>query len=332
MQLVAYYIELVAKLVGALVALVTFLKVASDLYSKYKNGLEFGLWFDHRRKVKGLKYLSVFQKRSALGLRTEISKSVRQQLTREIAKDVIHSYSIDRRVSRFSRSTRDQLGIVFSLLGLFGLVVTSAVLRKITNVTPAKQELINSITIMLSFWIAAILCALALQLIVLVWRLVDDYKSTSELIRFQVVRVPLDSIPYCVEKDKDYIFLDATIRERYQVPFMGKVDRVQMLLDHGVVTDGDVALKKSEGKQIKSDDYEEVAGKLVDSFLATTLEPGSEPVCFVFSQAGITAASVTHLLWNRGLQAFYIGQTDGYQSEVRETIREIRMLRESGLI
>ena len=105
-----------------------------------------------------------------------------------------------------------------------------------------------------------------------------------------------------------------------------------MLLDHGVATDGGVALKKSEGKQIKADDYEEVAGKLVDSFLAITLEPGSEPVCFVFSQAGITAAYVAHLLWSRGLQAFYIGQTNGYQSEVRETIREIRILRESGLI
>ena len=176
------------------------------------------------------------------------------------------------------------------------------------------------------------LCVLALQLIVLVWRLVDDHKSTSELIRLQVVQVPLDSIPYCLEKDKDYIFLDATIRERYQVPFMGAEDRVQMLLDHGVATDGDVALKKSEGKQIKADDYEEVAGKLVDSFLAKTLEPGCEPVCFVFSQAGITAAYVAHLLWSRGLQAFYIGQTNGYQSEVRETIREIRMLRESGLL
>lgn len=185
---------------------------------------------------------------------------------------------------------------------------------------------------MLSFWVVVVLCLLALQLIVLVWRLVDDCKSTSELIRFQLVQGPLDSIPYCVEKDKGYIFLDATIRERYQVPFMGAEDRVQMLLDHGVAADGGLALKKSEAKQVKSDDYDEVAGKLVDSFLAQTLEHGSEPVCFVFSQAGITAASVTHLLWNRGLQAFYIGETNGYQSEVRETIREIRMLRESGLI
>ena len=326
------WIDYAAKGVGALVALVTLLKVGSGLYTKFKNGSEFGLWFGRRRKVEGLKYLSVFQKRSALGSRTEISNSVRQQLTREIAKDVIHSYCIGRRVSRISRSSRDQLGIVFSVFGLFGIVVACAVLRKITNVAPAKQELINSIIIMLSFWVVAILCVLALQLIVLAWRLVDDYKSTSELIRFQVVQVPLDSIPYCVEKDKEYIFLDATIRERYQVPFMGTEDRVQMLLDHGVVTDGEVALKKSEGKQMKADDYKQVVDKLVDSFLARTLKNGSEPVCFVFSQAGITAAFVTHLLWSRGLQAFYIGQTNGYQSEVREAIREIRMLRESGLL
>ena len=326
------WLDLIATVVGIAVAIFTLGKYVSDFYKTMKNGGDLKSWFSCGRKVKGLKYLNVFQKRSALGSRTEKLNSVRQQLTREIAKDVIHSYSIDRRVSRISRSSRDQLGIILSLFALFGIVAASEVLRKVTNVTPAKQELINSITIMLSFWIVAILCALALQLIVLVWRLADDCKSTSELIRFKLVQVPLDSIPYCVEKDKDYIFLDATIRERYQVPFMGKVDRVQMLLDHGVATDGDVALKKSEAKQVNSDDYDEVAGNLVDSFLAQTSEHGSEPVCFVFSQAGITAASVTHLLWNRGLQAFYIGQTNGYQSEVRETIREIRMLRESGLI
>lgn len=326
------WLDLIAAVVGIAVAIFTLGKYVSDLYQAMKNGGDLKIWFSYGRKVKGLKYLTVFQKRSVLGSRTEISNSVRHQLTREIAKDVIHSYCIGRRVSRISRSSRDQLAIVFSVFGLLGIVVASAVLRKITNVAPAKQELINSIIIMLSFWVVAILCVLALQLIVLVWRFVDDCKSTSELIRFQVVQVPLDSIQYCVEKDKDYIFLDATIRERYQVPFMSTEDRVQMLLDHGVATDGEVALKKSEGKQIKADDYKQVVDKLIDSFLAKTQENGSEPVCFVFSQAGITAAFVTHLLWSRGLQAFYIGQTNGYQSEVRETIREIRMLRESGLL
>lgn len=326
------WLDLIATVVGIAVATLTLEKYVSDLYKAMKNGGDLKSGFSYGRKVKGLKYLSVFQKRSALGSRTEISNSVRQQLMREIAKDIIHSYCIDRRVSRISRSSRDQLGIVFSVFGLIGIVVASAVLRKTTNVSPAKQELINSMIIMLSFWVVAILCVLALQLIVLVWRLVDDWKSTSELIRFQVVQVPLDSIPYCVEKDKDYIFLDATIRERYQVPFMGMEDHVEMLLDHGVVTDGEVALKKSEGKQMKADDYKQVADKLVDSFLVRTLEHGSEPVYFVFSQTGITAAYVAHLLWSRGLQAFYIGQTNGYQSDVRETIREVRILRESGLI
>ena len=210
------WLDLVATVVGIAVAIFTLGKYVNDLYKAMKNGGDLKSWFSYGRKVKGLKYLRVFQKRSALGSRTEISNSVKQQLTREIAKDVIHSYCIGRRVSRISRSSRDQLGIVFSVFGLFGIVVASAVLRKITNVAPAKQELINSVIIMLSFWIVAMLCVLALQLIVLVWRLVDDHKSTSELIRLQVVQVPLNSIPYCVEKDKDYIFLDATIRGRCQ--------------------------------------------------------------------------------------------------------------------
>lgn len=212
------WLDVIATVFGTAVAIVTLVKFAIDFYKAMKNGADLMQRFSYGRKVKGLKYLTVFQKRGVLGSRTEISNSVRHQLTREIAKDVIHSYCIGRRVSRISRSSRDQLAIVFSVFGLLGIVVASAVLRKITNVSPAKQELINSIITMLSFWVVATLCVLALQLIVLVWRLVDDCKSTSELIRFQVVQVPLDSIQYCVEKDKDYIFLDATIRERYQVP------------------------------------------------------------------------------------------------------------------
>ena len=105
-----------------------------------------------------------------------------------------------------------------------------------------------------------------------------------------------------------------------------------MLLDQGAITNEIAFLKKSEAKQIKADNYEEVAAQLVDSFLAKTLEHGSEPVCFVFSQAGITAVLVTQLLRSKGLRAFYIGATNGYESEVREAIREIRILRESGLI
>lgn len=82
------WIDYVAKGVGALVALGTLLKVGSELYAKFKNGSEFGLWFGRRRKVKGLKYVSTFQKCGALSSRNEISNSVKQQLTSEIARDV----------------------------------------------------------------------------------------------------------------------------------------------------------------------------------------------------------------------------------------------------
>ena len=153
-----------------------------------------------------------------------------------------------------------------------------------------------------------------------------------ETSRLNVVQVPIESIPYCVEKDKDYIFVDATIRKRYQVPFMGSADGVQMLLDHGVAIDEVATLEKSEAKQIKADGYDQVAGQLVDSFLSKASIRDNESVFFVFSQAGITAVLVTQLLRSKGLRAFYIGATNGYESEIRETIREIRILRDSGLI
>lgn len=326
------WIDYIAKGVGVLVALGTLIKVGSELYSKFKHGSEFEFWFGRRRKVKGLKYVSIFQKRGALSSRNRILKSVRQQLTREIARDVVRSYSLEQRASRFSRSTRDEVRILVTFLFLFVALICIAALSKITEATAAQQEFIDASKYMLWWCVAGILVMSLLQVIIALSRSCDEFRSVTEASRLDVVQVPLDSIPYCVEKENDYIFVDATIRKRYQVPFLGKSDGVQMLLDHDVTTDGEVALKTSEAKQCKADDYEEVAGKLVDSFLSKTSEHGSEPVCFVFSQAGITSVRVTKLLRNKGLRAFYIGATNGYESEVRETIREIRILRDSGLI
>lgn len=324
--------DYVVKGLGALVALGTFAKLVIEIYKVIKNGFDFKNWFSYRRKVKGLKYLRIFQKRGALGFRNETSNTVRQQLTREIAKDIVHSYSLKKRVSRFTRSTRDQVRIIVTCFFGFCALICITALEKVAEATPAQQEFIDAAKYMLWWCVGGFLAISILQLIIAWSRACEEFRSMVETSRLNVVQVPIESIPYCVEKDKDYIFVDATIRKRYQVPFMGRADSVQMLLDHGAVTEGEVALKKSEAKQIKADNYDQVASQLVDLFLAKTLEHGSEPVCFVFSQAGITAVLVTQLLRSKGLQAFYIGQTNGYQSEVRETIREIRILRESGLI
>ena len=326
------WIDYVKDAIGVLVGFGALWNLGSKFYAKFKNGSEFRFWFGRRRKVKGLKYVSIFQKRGALSSRNEISNSVRQQLTREIAKDIVRSYSLEKHASRFSRSTRDEVRLLVTFFFLFVALICIAALSKITEATAAQQEFIDDAKYMLWWCVAGILIMSLLQVIMALSRARDEFRSMTEASRLDVVQAPLESIPYCVEKDKDYIFVDATIRKRYQVPFMGSADGVQMLLDHGVAIDEVATLEKSEAKQVKSGDYDEVAGQLVDSFLAKTLEHGSEPVYFVFSQAGITAVLVTQLLRHKGLRAFYIGATNGYESEVRETIREIRILRESGLI
>ena len=326
------WIDYVKDAIGVLVGFSALWNLGSKLYAKLKNGSEFRFWFGRRRKVKGLKYVSIFQKRGALSSRNEISNSVRQQLMREIAKDIVRSYSLEKRASRFSRSTRDEVRLLVTFFFLFVALICIAALSKITETTAAQQEFIDDAKYMLWWCVAGILIMSLLQVIMALSRARDEFRSMTEASRLDVVQAPLESIPYCVEKDRDYIFVDATIRSRYQVPFMGKADGVQMLLDHGSVIEEEVALKRSEAKQVKSDDYDEMAGKLVDSFLSKTSEHGSEPVCIVFSQAGITAVLVTQLLRRKELRAFYIGATNGYESEVREAIREIRILRESGLI
>ena len=326
------WFELIAKAIGLIATIFSTYKVFSKYIKKNTNSIDFQMRFGVGRNVKGLGCMRFFRRPGALSSRNEISNIVKQQLTHEIAKDVIHAYSIERRSHRFSRDTRDFVSLIVSMLILSLLVTVVVGLSNISDISPAKQPFASFTVFMLCACSCAFFGYVALQFCFVFIRMLDEGSSSAAAQKAQLVRVPLESIPYCVEKENNYIFVDATIRERYQVPFMGKADGVQMLLDHDVTTEVEAAWKTSEAKQSKADDYEEVARTLVESFLSKTLEYGSEPVCFVFSQAGITAVLVTQLLRHKGLRAFCIGATNGYESEVREAIREIRILRESGLI
>lgn len=273
-----------------------------------------------------------FRRPGALSSRDEVSHLVEKQLTREIAKDIVHAYSIERRSHRFSRDIRDFVSLMVTMFIISILVTAFVALSNVSGISPTKQLFVSFAIFMLCVCICVFFGFVALQLYFVLIRMLDEVSSLAAAQKAQLVQVPLESIPYCVEKESGYIFVDATIRECHQVPFMGTADRVHMLLDHAATTDEVASLKKSEAKQIKADDYEVVAGQLVDSFLSKASIRDSESVFFVFSQAGITAVLVTQLLRSKGLRAFYIGATNGYESEVRETIREIRILRESGLI
>lgn len=326
------WLELIAKAIGLIATFFSAYRVFSKYIKKNTNSIDFQTRFGVGRNVRGLGCMRFFRRPGALSSRNEISNFVKQQLTHEIAKDVVHAYSIERRSHRFSRDTRDFVSLMVSMLILSLLVTALVGLSKISDISPVKQPFASFTLFMLCICICAFFGFVALQFYFVIMRTFDEGSSAAAAQNAQLVRVPLESIPYCIEKENDYIFVDATIRERHQVPFMGKADGVQMLLDPGAAIEGELALTKSEAKQVKSDDYEEVAGKIVDSFLSKALIRDNESVFFVFSQAGITAVLVTQLLRRKGLRAFYIGATNGYESEVRETIREVRILRDSGLI
>lgn len=329
---VVEWLEPISRGVGLIVAIFAAFKAISNYIAKNANSPDFQLWFISGRKVKGLGCLKFFRKSGALSSRNEISNAVKQRLTREIAKDVVHSYSVERRSHRLSRDTRDFISLMITMLIFAVLLIVPVALSKSENVSSVQQPFIGFVRFMLIFAAITFFLLMVVQLYFAVTRLLNEVSSTAKAWNAHIVLVPLDSIQCCVEKECDYIFVDATIRSRYQVPFMGSADGVQMLLDHGVAVGEVATLENSEAKQVKSSDYEDVAGKLVDSFLSKTSEDGNQPVYFVFSQAGITAVLVTQLLRRKGLRAFYIGATNGYESEVRETIREVRILRDSGLI
>jgi len=326
------WLELISKAIGLIVTILSACVVFAKYIKNNTNSIDFQLRFGVGRNVKGLGCMRFFRRPGALSSRDEVSHSVKKRLTREIAKDIVHAYSIERRSHRFSRDTRDFVSLMVTMFIISILFTALVGLSNVSGISPAKQPFVSFALFMLGACICAFCGFVALQFYFVFMRMLDEVSSSAAAQKAQLVRVPLESIPYCVEKESDYIFVDATIRKFHQVPFMGTADRVHMLLDHGAMINEVTTLQKSEAKQIKADNYEEVAGQLVDSFLAKTLEHGGAPVCFVFSQAGITAVLVTQLLRSKGLRVFYIGAINGYESEVRETIREIRILRESGLI
>lgn len=55
------WVDFFAKCFGALVAFGTFVKVGAELYAKFRNGSEFGLWFGRRRRMKGLSMRAYFK-------------------------------------------------------------------------------------------------------------------------------------------------------------------------------------------------------------------------------------------------------------------------------
>ena len=174
------WIDYAVKGIGFLVALGTFTKLAIEVYKVIKNGFDFKNWFSYRRKVKGLKYLRIFQKRGALGFRNETSNTVRQQLTREIAKDIVHSYSLEKRVSRFTRSTREVVKALVTLFIQFVILVCIAALLSITEATPSQEKLIDAGKYALWWFFVGTVGISILQLIIALSRACEEFRSMVE--------------------------------------------------------------------------------------------------------------------------------------------------------
>ena len=108
-----------------------------------------------------------------------------------------------------------------SMLILSFLVTAVVGLSNISDISPAKQPFASFTLFMLCACSCAFFGYVALQFCFVFIRMLDEGCSSAAAQKAQLVRVPLESIPYCVEKESDYIFVDATIRDRHQVPFMG---------------------------------------------------------------------------------------------------------------
>ena len=216
------WLELIAKAIGLIATLFSAYRVFSKYIKKNTNSIDFQTRFGVGRNVRGLGCMRFFRRPGALSSRDEVSHSVKKRLTREIAKDIVHAYSIERRSHRFSRDTRDFVSLMVTMFIISVLVIAVVGLSKIDDISPAKQPFVSFTLFMLCICIFAFFGFVALQFYFVIMRMFDEGSSAAAAQNAQLVRVPLESILYCIEKENDYIFVDATIRERHQVPFMGK--------------------------------------------------------------------------------------------------------------
>ena len=143
------WFELIAKAIGLIATIFSTYKVFSKYIKKNTNSIDFQMRFGVGRNVKGLGCMRFFRRPGALSSRNEISNIVKQRLTHEIAKDVVHAYSIERRSHRFSRDTRDFVSLMVSML-ILSLLVTAVVgLSNISDISPAKQPFASFTVFML---------------------------------------------------------------------------------------------------------------------------------------------------------------------------------------
>ena len=168
------WFEQIAKAIGLIATIFSTYKVFSKYIKKNTNSIDFQMRFGVGRNVKGLGCMRFFRRPGALSSRNEISNIVKQRLTHEIAKDVVHAYSIERRSHRFSRDTRDFVSLMVSML-ILSLLVTAVVgLSNISDISPAKQPFASFTVFMLCACSCAFFGYVALQFCFVFIRMLDE--------------------------------------------------------------------------------------------------------------------------------------------------------------
>lgn len=326
------WIDVLATVSGALAALVAFVKLLKEFCGWKWGRTESRRWWVGRGKLKGLKYLKILVENEQLATEVDSFNAVKRQLTHELAIDIVQAYGVDKRGRRLSRENREPLVLIILLLTFFLLLSLIGYLERLGDLSSSAKAFVVNMIYLLCLYAFCVLLLLVIYVPILVSHFYYEIRITSALSRAQGVEISLSTLCDCVESNTGYLFVDATIRSNYQVPFMGVRDNVYLLLDAVGVDELNEQLCQSELKQLKNESYAGLVNRLIDSFVVIRQLRDRGPVIFVFSQCGLTAILVTQVLRSSGFRAFYIGATSGREYEMKQVIREIRMLRDSGLI
>ena len=110
------------------------------------------------------------------------------------------------------------------------------------------------------------------------------------------------------------------------------IDSSDSLLEHSGINDKKVVLVNTEYRQSQREDYTDLVGRIVESYVNKRFSKDRGVVCFVYSEFGITAVEATYALKRIGITAYCIGKSDGCEIELSRTAMEIALLRECGLL
>lgn len=318
------------KVLSTITAIVTVITAIEEFMHRCSARLSSYRWSLRGKKLVAAEYLDLLR-RNHLSDDDLNSQRLVNLLSQDSLTEVIESYVADK-CSRVLSPLVQKLR--FLCLNSLVVILFLYTLRYLNNLVSGEQFNWNiSILIRLTIVYGVYILLLSLQMFVVIVRRAFYLVCSTRIMACRSVEpVALSKVRSYVTPGCRLVFLDATLRSGVLMKEGPTIDSSDSLLEHSGINDKKVVLVNTEYRQSQREDYADLVGRIVESYVNKRFSKDRGVVCFVYSEFGITAVEATYALKRIGITAYCIGKSDGCEIELSRTAMEIALLRECGLL